>query len=157
MKTRSLLDIASLSKDQIRSYLDLADQMDPHHAKPLLAGKRIILLFYESSTRTRSSFEIAAKALGATTVLITAAASSIEKSLGRMFVHAVSGVDDRDVDVLRQRVRRARRRMAHDDGVGVQSAKSVPGIQQRLAFFDTRRRGSDQDRGRTERFCGDLK
>jgi aspartate carbamoyltransferase catalytic subunit len=45
----------------------------------LLRGKRVVLLFYESSTRTRTSFEFAAKALGATTTLITAASSSIEK------------------------------------------------------------------------------
>jgi aspartate carbamoyltransferase catalytic subunit len=45
----------------------------------LLKGKRVILLFYESSTRTRSSFEIAAKSLGAHTVLIQSTGSSIEK------------------------------------------------------------------------------
>jgi aspartate carbamoyltransferase catalytic subunit len=75
----SLLDIASLSAEDIRSYLDLADRMDPQQSNPLLAGKRVVLLFYEASTRTRISFEVAAKALGATTVLITASASSIEK------------------------------------------------------------------------------
>jgi len=75
----SLLDIASLSAQDIRSYLDLADKMDPLQPQTLLAGKRVILLFYEASTRTRISFELAAKALGATTILITAAASSIEK------------------------------------------------------------------------------
>ena len=39
----------------------------------------MVLLFYEASTRTRTSFEFAAKALGATTTLITATSSSIEK------------------------------------------------------------------------------
>jgi aspartate carbamoyltransferase catalytic subunit len=53
--------------------------MDPRTPSSLLAGKRIALLFYESSTRTRVSFELAAKALGATTTVITATASSIEK------------------------------------------------------------------------------
>jgi aspartate carbamoyltransferase catalytic subunit len=75
----SLLDIASLSAANIRSYLELADRMDPQQPRSLLAGKRVILLFYEASTRTRISFEVAAKALGATTVLITSTASSIEK------------------------------------------------------------------------------
>jgi aspartate carbamoyltransferase catalytic subunit len=75
----SLLDIASLSPKEIKSYLDLARRMDPRRSRPLLRGKRVVLLFYEASTRTRISFEVAAKALGATTVLITAAASSIEK------------------------------------------------------------------------------
>ena len=53
--------------------------MDPRKAPQLLRGKRVVLLFYESSTRTRTSFEFAAKALGATTTLITATSSSIEK------------------------------------------------------------------------------
>src|SRR5205814_1708682 len=47
--------------------------------RPLLRGKRIVLLFYEASTRTRSSFEIAAKSLGAMTVLVQSSGSSIEK------------------------------------------------------------------------------
>jgi aspartate carbamoyltransferase catalytic subunit len=48
-------------------------------ARPLLRNKRIVLLFYEASTRTRSSFEIAAKSLGATTTLVQSSGSSIEK------------------------------------------------------------------------------
>jgi aspartate carbamoyltransferase catalytic subunit len=53
--------------------------MNPLRARPLLRGKRVLLLFYEPSTRTRASFEIAAKALGATTTLILSSGSSIEK------------------------------------------------------------------------------
>jgi aspartate carbamoyltransferase catalytic subunit len=53
--------------------------MDPRKAPQLLRGKRVVLLFYEASTRTRTSFEFAAVALGATTTLITATSSSIEK------------------------------------------------------------------------------
>jgi len=48
-------------------------------ARPLLRGKRIALLFYEPSTRTRVSFEFAAKLLGTHTSVIGVAASSIEK------------------------------------------------------------------------------
>jgi aspartate carbamoyltransferase catalytic subunit len=44
-----------------------------------LAGRTIALLFYESSTRTRTSFELAAKSLGATTTLVSDKSSSIEK------------------------------------------------------------------------------
>lgn len=47
--------------------------------RPLLRGKRIALLFYEPSTRTRVSFEFAAKLLGTHTSIISAQASSIEK------------------------------------------------------------------------------
>jgi aspartate carbamoyltransferase catalytic subunit len=53
--------------------------MNPQKARPLLRGKRVLLLFYEASTRTRASFEIAAKALGATITLILSSGSSIEK------------------------------------------------------------------------------
>lgn len=45
----------------------------------LYAKRRVALLFYESSTRTRTSFELAAKSLGADTVLVSALSSSIEK------------------------------------------------------------------------------
>jgi len=59
--------------------LELARKMNPHRPAPLLRGKRVLLLFYEASTRTRTSFEIAAKALGATTAVVVASGSSIEK------------------------------------------------------------------------------
>jgi len=59
--------------------LRLARRMQRGGPRPLLRKNRIALLFYESSTRTRVSFEFAAKALGATTSVITATASSIEK------------------------------------------------------------------------------
>jgi aspartate carbamoyltransferase catalytic subunit len=53
--------------------------MHSGRVRPLLRGKRIALLFYEPSTRTRVSFEFAAKLLGTDTSVIGAAGSSIEK------------------------------------------------------------------------------
>ena len=64
---------------EIDRLLQLARKMNPLKARPLLRGKRVLLLFYEPSTRTRASFEIAAKSLGATTTLILSSGSSIEK------------------------------------------------------------------------------
>jgi aspartate carbamoyltransferase catalytic subunit len=75
----SLLSINQLTTAQIESILALARRMDPNRPKQLLRGKRVVLLFYEASTRTRTSFEFAAKALGAVTTLVTATSSSIEK------------------------------------------------------------------------------
>jgi len=75
----SLLGLESLTTKEIISILKDARKMRRGKTKPVLRGKRVILLFYESSTRTRVSFEIAAKSLGATTALISASASSIEK------------------------------------------------------------------------------
>ena len=75
----SLLGIEGLEASEILKLLKFARSMNPNKPRPLLKGKRVLLLFYEASTRTRSSFEIAAKSLGAHTVLIQAVGSSIEK------------------------------------------------------------------------------
>src|SRR5213595_2616115 len=75
----SLLGIEHLDTREILSLLQLARRMNPQKARPLLRGKRIVLLFYEASTRTRSSFEFAAKSLGAMTTLVQSSGSSIEK------------------------------------------------------------------------------
>jgi aspartate carbamoyltransferase catalytic subunit len=75
----SLLGIEQLTTAQIESILALARRMDPSRPSQLLRGKRVALLFYESSTRTRTSFEFAAKTLGAATTLVTPVSSSIEK------------------------------------------------------------------------------
>src|ERR1035438_1598524 len=75
----SLLGIEHLDAKDILGLLKLARRMNPLKPRPLLRGKRVVLLFYEASTRTRSSFEFAAKALGATTTLVQSSGSSIEK------------------------------------------------------------------------------
>src|SRR6266849_1219706 len=75
----SLLGIEHLEAAEILRLLKFARRMNPDKPRPLLKGKRVLLLFYEASTRTRSSFEIAAKSLGAHTILIQSAGSSIEK------------------------------------------------------------------------------
>jgi aspartate carbamoyltransferase catalytic subunit len=75
----SLLGIEYLPISEINALLQLARKMNPLKPRPLLKGKRVLLLFYEPSTRTRTSFEIAAKALGATTSLVLSSGSSVEK------------------------------------------------------------------------------
>ncbi len=79
---RSLIDIESLDRAEIEQILALTRKLDSRSRESLSSEvpyKRVALLFYESSTRTRVSFEFAAKALGATTSVVTATASSIEK------------------------------------------------------------------------------
>jgi len=75
----SLLGIEHLDASDITALLKLARRMNPLKPRPLLRGKRVLLLFYEASTRTRSSFEIAAKSMGAMTTLVLSSGSSIEK------------------------------------------------------------------------------
>jgi aspartate carbamoyltransferase catalytic subunit len=79
-----LLGIEGLTREQIQTILDRARDFQP---KPdqgfrkldLLRGRMVVNLFFEASTRTRTSFEIAAKCLGADSVSITAQASSVSK------------------------------------------------------------------------------
>lgn len=75
----SLLGIEHLGAAEILGLLKLARHMNPARSRPLLRGKRVLLLFYEASTRTRSSFEVAAKSMGAMTTLVLSSGSSIEK------------------------------------------------------------------------------
>jgi len=75
----SLLGIEHLEAKEILSLLTLARRMNPLKPRPLLRNKRVLLLFYEPSTRTRASFEIAAKSMGAMTTLVLSSGSSIEK------------------------------------------------------------------------------
>ncbi len=75
----SLLGIEHLQQDEALRLLKLARRMNPQKPRSLLRNRKIILLFYEPSTRTRSSFEIAAKSLGAITTLVQSSGSSIEK------------------------------------------------------------------------------
>jgi aspartate carbamoyltransferase catalytic subunit len=78
----SLLTVANLPVEEVSAILAETSRLDGMaHAERarILAGRRIALLFYESSTRTRTSFELAAKSLGATTTLVSDKSSSIEK------------------------------------------------------------------------------
>ena len=78
----SLISVADLSVHDVSSILLLTTRLERmSHAERsrLLGGRRVALLFYESSTRTRTSFELAAKSLGVTTTLVSDKSSSIEK------------------------------------------------------------------------------
>jgi len=78
----SLLTVEHLSVADVAAILASAARLERMSAAErvrLLAGRTIALLFYESSTRTRTSFELAAKSLGATTTLVSDKSSSIEK------------------------------------------------------------------------------
>ncbi|PWU01119.1 MAG: aspartate carbamoyltransferase [Terriglobia bacterium] len=79
-----LLGIEELDRSEIEAILSRAKDFQPLQSQSLkkldtLRGKLIVNLFYEASTRTRTSFEIAAKRMGADAVSITAAASSVSK------------------------------------------------------------------------------
>lgn len=81
---KDLLSIDDLSADEIYRVLDTAEAMReigerPIKKVPTLRGKTVVNLFYEPSTRTRTSFEIAEKRLSADTLNIAVQASSVQK------------------------------------------------------------------------------
>lgn len=81
---KHILGINELSREDIVTILDAAESFKAINIReikkvPTLRGKTIINLFFENSTRTRTSFEIAGKRLSADTVNISASASSVTK------------------------------------------------------------------------------
>jgi len=79
-----LLGIEPLDRTEIEAVLERAKAFQPAQNQPFvkldtLRGKMIVNLFFEASTRTRTSFEIAARRLGADAISITAAGSSLAK------------------------------------------------------------------------------
>ncbi len=83
-RRKDLLGLADLSREEIQNILNTAASFKEISTRsikkvPTLRGKTVITLFYEPSTRTRTSFEIAAKRLSADTVNLAIAASSAVK------------------------------------------------------------------------------
>jgi aspartate carbamoyltransferase catalytic subunit len=80
---KGLLGIEGIERAEIEAILERAKYFQPaekrHNKLDTLRGRTIVNLFFENSTRTRTSFEIAAKRLGADTISITASGSSISK------------------------------------------------------------------------------
>jgi len=79
-----LLGIEELSRTEVEAILDRARYFQPLQSQAFkkldtLRGRMIVNLFFEASTRTRTSFEIAAKRLGADAISITASGSSVSK------------------------------------------------------------------------------
>ncbi|MBN1898933.1 MAG: aspartate carbamoyltransferase catalytic subunit [Spirochaetes bacterium] len=84
LRSKHLLDIESLTKEEIELILDTAVPFKDLFTKSVkkvsfLRGKTIVNIFYEPSTRTRTSFEIAEKRLSADVVNITVSESSVKK------------------------------------------------------------------------------
>ena len=83
-KHRHLLGIGDLSKDDVTNILDLSEHYialnrEQHKKHDVLRGRTLILLFFENSTRTRTSFELAGKRMGADTINISVSSSAIKK------------------------------------------------------------------------------
>ena len=100
---RHLLAIEGLSPGEITHLLDLADtyveqNRQADKKKSLLRGRTIINLFYEASTRTRTSFELAGKRLGADVINMSVATSSVKK--GETLIDTAMTLNAMHPDVL---------------------------------------------------------
>jgi aspartate carbamoyltransferase catalytic subunit len=103
---RHLLSVADLTRDDVERLLGtartFATSMDRELKKlPTLKGRLIVNLFYESSTRTSSSFELAAKRLSADTLSIKSVGSSVDKGESLKDTALTLGAYDPDVIVIR--------------------------------------------------------
>jgi aspartate carbamoyltransferase catalytic subunit len=100
---RHLLDVESLSAEEINVILDSAVTFKESTGNcaqkmPILAGRTCANLFFESSTRTRTSFSLAARRLGADTIDFSASGSSLSK--GETFIDTAKNIEAMGVDVV---------------------------------------------------------
>ena len=103
---RHLISITDLNRDDVERLLatarSFAASLEREMKKlPTLRGRTVVNLFYESSTRTSSSFELAAKRLSADTMAIKAAGSAVDKGESLKDTALTLGAYDPDVIVIR--------------------------------------------------------
>lgn len=103
MDRKDVLDLDDFSRDEIEQVLETAEAMREVLSRPIrrvppLRGKTIVNLFYEASTRTRISFELAAKNLSADVVNVSASGSSVEK--GESLVDTIRTLQALGADVV---------------------------------------------------------
>ena len=103
---RNLLSMRDLTRDDVERVLEtarrMASSLDRELKKlPTLRGRTVVNLFYESSTRTLASFELAAKRLSADTMSIRAAGSSVDKGESLKDTATTLAAYDPDVIVIR--------------------------------------------------------
>ncbi|MHB8578020.1 MAG: aspartate carbamoyltransferase, partial [Dehalococcoidia bacterium] len=100
---RHVLDLDDFSADEIEYVLEQTDAMREVLARdvprvPALRGTTVATLFYEASTRTRASFELAGKVLGADVINVSSSGSSVEK--GESLIDTVRTLQALGVDMI---------------------------------------------------------
>ncbi len=103
LRSKDLLGIEELQPEEIMSILDTAKNMkrvieSPSKKTAHLQGKSVITLFYENSTRTRLSFELAAKYMGAASANISSSGSSVNK--GETLLDTAITIDQMAADFI---------------------------------------------------------
>jgi len=155
---RHLLSAADLDKDQAIRLLDLAEDMSDVNDReikklPTLRGKTVVNLFFEDSTRTRISFELAAKRLSADVINFAAKGSSISKGESLKDTAQTLEAMGADAIVLRHSSSGSAHRLAHTDWVGSAIVNAGDGshehpTQALLDAMTIRQGSSDNARGK---------
>jgi aspartate carbamoyltransferase catalytic subunit len=102
-KRKDLTGLIDVTKDEIYTILETAEKFKEINSRelkkvPTLKGKTIVNLFFEPSTRTRTSFEIAGKRLSADTINFTSSSSSTTK--GETLIDTVKNIESMGVDMF---------------------------------------------------------
>lgn len=166
----SVLSVQDLSVERTRAILQLADKLESQDVfarAHRLRKRRVALLFYESSTRTRTSFELAAKALGADTTLVSALSSSIEKGESLKDTGLTLRALGAECIILRSPYSGASSLLAHSTGLPVLNAgdgmhehpsQALLDLRTMLRFLGIKsvKLAADSLRGITITICGDI-
>jgi len=180
LSTRHIIEMSDLSTDDIMLILDTAESFKEVNERrikklPTLRGRTVVNLFLEPSTRTRTSFELAAKRLSADGINFSASTSAtvkgeslvdtaetlahreqVEQRLRRVLVHPVAAVDDVRIHVVGEHPRTACVLVPDDDEVTRHRREGLGGIDERLALDRRARRGGEVDAIRREPLGGNL-
>ena len=163
VRPRHLLDFADYGRDDVLSILDAAEAFfevsrRPVRKVPTLRGKTVINLFYENSTRTRTSFELAGKRLSADVVNMSASSSSVTK--GETLSDTVRTLEAMrpDVIVMRHSASGAPHFVASRVGCAVVNAGDGTHAHPTQALLDafTIRRQLGRLEGLVVAICGDI-
>ena len=162
-RQRHLISIADLKQHEIIDLLDRAERMVPvsrqeRKSLPTLSGKTQINLFFEPSTRTQSSFEIAGKRLGALVVNMSVKTSSVSKGETLVDTAATLNAMRPDVLVVRHGAAGAVELLSQKVGCSVINAGDGAHEHPTQALLDalTMRRHKGRISGLTVAICGDI-
>ena len=161
LSNRHLLGIESMSPLEIRALLDRGNYFADHPTNSdsnALHGKTIVNLFYENSTRTRTSFELAAKRLGGSVLNIAVAGSSVKKGETLLDTATTLNAMRPDILVVRHNCSGAVRLLSQHVDAAVINAGDGRHEHPTQALLDalTIRRRIGRIEGLTVAICGDI-
>jgi len=161
LSNRHILGIEGMSPLEIRALLDRGSYFADHptdSGSTALRGKTIVSLFYENSTRTRTSFELAAKRLGGSVLNIAVAGSSVKKGETLLDTATTLNAMHPDILVVRHNCSGAVRLLSQHVDAAVINAGDGRHEHPTQALLDalTIRRRIGRIEGLTVAICGDI-